>query len=144
MGVDRVFKGWNARIYIRRGTLAWEQVGFCESVSLEIATGVEPYYGIGQRVPETLVEGNEEITGSMSRAWVNVDYLTLLGAGGTTLTRFDLVFQAGAVTGAGAPAPWVYVYDCKFETGSVDIPQDGFLTEDYDFRAISVAVMPAS
>ena len=133
---DRVFKGWNARIFVRTGAGAWQQVGQADSVSIEIATGVEPYYGIGTRIPETLVEGNEEITGSMSRAWVNVDYLALLGAGGLALTAFDLVFQAGVV--AGVPGPWIYVYDCKFETGSLDIPQDGFLTEDYDFRAISI------
>jgi len=141
---DKVFKGWNAGIYIRLGAGAWQKIGFAEAVSLEISTGVEPYYGIGSRQPETLVEGNEEITGSMSRAWVNIDYLALLGAGGNALTTFDLVFKAGATTSESAPAPWVYVYNCKFETGTVDVPQDGFLTEDYDFRAMSVHVTPAS
>lgn len=137
--VDRIFKGWNAKIYIRTAAGAWQQVGKADAVSLEVSTGVEPYYGIGSRQPETLVEGNEEITGSLSRAWVNVDYLALLGAGGVALTEFDLVFQAGVT--AGFPVgeqPWVYVYNCKFETGTVDIPQDGFLTEDYDFRAMSI------
>jgi len=138
---SRVFKGWNASIYVRVGSGAWQLVGQADSVSIEIATGVEPYYGIGQRIPETLVEGNEEITGSLSRAWVNVDYLALLGAGGVALTEFDLVFQAGTQAG---PGPWVYVYNCKFETGTVDIPQDGFLTEDYDFRAISVHTVMGS
>ncbi len=138
--VDRVFKGWNARIYISLDKSTWNQVGFAESVTLEIATGVEPYYGIGKRVPETLVEGNEEITGSLSRAWVNIDYLTLLGSGGVSLTNFHLVFRTGEPS--GNLGPYCYVYDCKFETGSLDIPQDGFLTEDYDFRAISVAFKP--
>jgi len=133
----RVFKGWNAKIYIRVGAAAWQEVGQAESVTLEIATGVEPYYGIGSRQPATLVEGNEEITGTLSRAWVNVDYLALMGAGGNALTAFDLVFKVGATT--TKTGPWVYVYSCKFETGSVDVPQDGFLTEDYDFRAISIA-----
>lgn len=140
---DRVFKGWNAKIFIRTGGGAWAEVGFADSVSLEIATNVEPYYGIGSRQPETLVEGNEEITGSLSRAWVNKDYLSLLGAGGNALTEFDLVFQAGATTGASG-APWIYVYNCKFETGSVDVPQDGFLTEDYDFRAMSVDIQESA
>jgi len=141
---DRVFKGWNAKIYIRTDA-GWNEVGFAESVTLEIATGVEPYYGIGSRQPATLVEGNEEITGTLTRAWVNVDYLTLLGAGGAALTEFDLLFKAGEV--AGFPAseqPWVYVYNCKFETGSLDVPQDGFLTEDYDFRAMSVHITMGS
>lgn len=142
MPETRVFKGWNAKIFVRVGADAWQEVGQAESVTLEIATGVEPYYGIGSRQPETLVEGNEEITGTMSRAWVNVDYLTLLGAGGNALTAFDLVFQAGATV--GNVGPWVYVYDCKFETGSIDVPQDGFLTEDYDFRALSIYTVKSS
>ena len=136
MTESRIFKGWNAGIYVRVSEGAWQKVGQADSVSVEIATGVEPYYGIGTRIPETLVEGNEEITGSMSRAWVNVDYLALLGAGGLALTAFDLVFKAGET--ANNTGPWIYVYDCKFENGTVDIPQDGFLTEDYDFRAISI------
>ena len=137
MPETRVFKGWNAKIYVRVGAGAWQEVGQADSAAVEIASGVEPYYGIGSRIPETLVEGNEEITGSMSRAWVNIDYLALLGAGGNALTAFDLVFKAGATT--ANTGPWIYVYGCKFETGSLDIPQDGFLTEDYDFRAISIA-----
>lgn len=134
---DKVYKGWNASIYIRTGGGAWNLVGKADSVRVEIATGIEPYYSIGSRTPSTLVEGNEEITGSLSRVWVNIDYLALLGAGGTTLTAFDLVFQAGGATGDSG-APWIYVYDCKFETGTIEVPQDGFLTEDYDFRAVSI------
>lgn len=125
---ENVFKGWKAKILINGN-----EIGNCDAVSLEITTGVEPYYGIGSREPVTLVEGNEEITGTMSKVWVNKTYLNLC-TGATGLTFFDLIFKAGEAAGS----PWVYVYDCKFETGSLDIPQDGFLTEDYDFRAMSI------
>lgn len=129
-----VYKGWNAKIY-KDGTL----VGRCDSVSCDISTGVEPYYEIGSRNPSTLVPGNLEITGSMSKAWVDNTWLELLDSGGN-LTHFELVFQAGTVTGS----PWVYLYDCLFETGSIDIPQDGILTEDYDFRATSMGLTSAT
>lgn len=130
---DQVFKGWKAKILIDGN-----EIGYAESVSVEISTGVEPYYEIGSRSPATIVEGNEEITGSISKAWINTDYLTLC-TGATGLTFFDLVFKAGEASGA----PWVYLYDCKFETGSLDIPQDGFLTEDYDFRATKIELQTA-
>ena len=140
MPESRIFKGWNARIYIQIPGGTWQEIGTAESVSLDIDTGIEPYYEIGSRTPATLVEGNEEITGSLSRAWVNVDYLTLLGAGGVALREFNLCFRTGEP--AGVTGPYVYVYGCKFESGSLDIPQDGFLTEDYDFRALRIAIGP--
>jgi len=131
---DQVYKGWNAVILYAGATL-----GFAEAVSVEIATGVEPYYEIGSRTPSTIVPGNQEITGSISKAWVNITYLSLVTGSGA-LTHFTLCFKAKAIVGA----PWVYCYNCLFERGAVDIPQDGFLTEDYDFRATSIAVVAGS
>lgn len=130
-----VYKGWNAKIY-QDGT----EIGYCDSVSVDVATGLEPYYEIGSRQPKALVAGNEEITGSMSRAWIDTAMLALLSSGNMELTQFDLTFQAGS----GGDAMYVYLYDCKFETGTVDIPQDGFLTQDFDFRALSIGFVPSA
>ena len=124
-----VFKGWNAKIY-KDGI----QIGLADSASVEIATNLEAYYEIGSRVPTDLVEGNQEVTGSISKAWIDTNYLSLVAAS-STLTSFDLCFEVGDLK--------LYCYDCKFERGSVDIPQDGFLKEDYDFRAKEVAVVSA-
>lgn len=125
-----VFKGWNAKILY-----AGSEVGYAESASVEIATGLEPYYQIGSRQPATLIAGNEEVTGTISKAWINTNYLALVApAAAGALSEFTLVFKASTASGA----PWVYCYKCKFETGALDIPQDGFLTEDYDFRATTV------
>jgi len=125
-----VFKGWNAKIYI--GGI---EVGCCESVSVDVASNIEPYYCIGSRNPFAVIPGNLEITGSISRAWVNCYYLNLLISDAVPI--FDLVFKAGE--GGAVKAPWVYLYNCRFESGAIDIPQDGVLTEDYDFRAESIA-----
>lgn len=133
----QVFKGWNAKIYFSAGGTIDPSglLGYADSASVEIASGLEAYYEVGSRQPVELVEGNEEITGSFSRAWVNTDYLNFMGAGGSTLTEFALEFQ---VVRPGSSTMFVYCYACKFETGSLDIPQDGILKEDYDFRAKSI------
>ena len=136
--MSSVYKGWNAQITMGIGnTFGWENmmgvVGFCESVSCEVATGLEAYYQIGSRTPGTLVSGNLEITGSISRAWVDVTYLRLLNpSGGAEMQEFNLYFRA-------VGGPIVYLYGCKFERGAIDVPQDGFLTNDYDFRAMDIA-----
>jgi len=130
-----IYKGWNAKIYIATDisdTGTWIEIGCAESVSVDINTNVELYYCIGDRDPYAVVPGNLEITGSMSRVWINCYYLNLLID--DDLPTFQLIFMAKNV----ATAPWLYLYDCYFETGTIDIPQDGILMEDYDFRATSI------
>jgi len=124
-----VYKGWNAKIY-KDGV----QIGYCDSASVEIATNLEAFYEMGSRQPVDIVEGNEEVTGSLSKAWIDKHYLSLVTGSGS-LSSFDLCFKVGT------SGPMIYCYNCKFERGSVDIPQDGFLKEDYDFRAKTVAIV---
>lgn len=126
-----IFKGWNAKILIDS-----TEIGCCESVSVDITSNIESYYCIGSREPHAVIPGNLEITGSISRAWVNIYYLNLLIGDDM---KFDLVFKASEDSGA----PWIYLYSCRFESGTIDIPQDGVLMEDYDFRAESIGVIEA-
>lgn len=131
-----IYKGWNAKIFIGTGDpTTWTEIGCAESASVDITTNIEPYYCIGSKEPAAIVEGNLEITGSISRAWVNTAYLQLLTGSGS-LAEFHLCFKAGTTAGA----PIIYLYKCRFESGSIDIPQDGVLTEDYDFRATSIVI----
>lgn len=123
-------KGWNAKIYKDNF-----QIGYADSASVEIATNLEAFYELGSRQPIDLAEGNEEVTGSISKAWIDKNYLSLVTGAGV-LTDFDLCFTMGT-----GPDVYVYAYDCKFEKGSLDIPQDGFLKEDYDFRAKTIALV---
>jgi len=128
-----VYKGWNAKILVDG-----QEVGYADSASVEITTNLEAFYQLGSRMPVELTEGNEEVTGSFSKAWIDMHYLHLVSPGNTTLTEFDLCFVVGNNELV------VYCYDCKFERGALDIPQDGILKEDYDFRAKSIALVPAS
>lgn len=123
-----VYKGWNAKIY-KDGV----RIGYADSASVEIVSNVEGFYELGSRQAVELPEGNEEITGSFSKAWIDKAYLSLVTGSGV-LQDFDLCFE---VVGG----PKVYCYDCKFERGSLDIPQDGVLKEDYDFRAKTIALV---
>lgn len=125
MPVHRVYKGWNATLY--KGGI---KIGLAGSWSCEVATGLDPYYQIGERVPYALTEGNQEITGSMERVWINNDFVNLAFPSGF-LDEFDMQAQ----TSDQVDAPYIYLYECKIETVGIDIPQDGFITESIDFRA---------
>jgi len=128
------YKGWRAHILYRTSTDAYAKVGYSESVTVDVATGLEPYYEHGSRRPVDLAEGNEEITGTISRAWVNMNLLgyMLPATGIIGIDTFDLYLY---IDPYATGAPYMYIYSCKLESGSMDIPQDGFLMADMDFRA---------
>lgn len=129
---NTVLKGWNAKIY-------WDGVllGYAESAKIDVATGLESFYEVGSKHAVDLVEGNEEVTGSFSKAWINGYYLGFVSQPGlTSLSEFNLYFSIGS-----GPSCYVYCYNCKLEKGAIDIPQDGFLKEDYDFRAKWISIV---
>jgi hypothetical protein len=135
LSTQGAYKGWKALILIDD-----TEIGYTESVTLDVATGLEPYYQHGSRYPADLAEGNEELTGSISRAWIDMELMTFAvtndadGKGSAAgLTAFELyMYLDPADTGA----PFMYVYGCKAESGAIDIPQDGFVMGDIDFRAL--------
>lgn len=122
-----VYKGWNVEIYFETTLL-----GYASEVRVDIDHSIEEYFPAGSRIAERLIEGPIKITGRLARAWVNVTYLSLLTST-TTLIDFDLKFRVGNDF-------TLYLYDCKFNRGAISIPQDGILTEDYDFIALKVGV----
>lgn len=135
------WKGWKAVIYLKDDG-AYERLGYSESVTIDVATGLEPFYQHGQRYPKILASGNEEITGSISRAWVDMQSLAYGLSGGLTgqgsgaeIDTFDMYLY---VDPNDTGAPFMYVYGCRAESGAVDIPQDGFVMADIDFRALYI------
>jgi len=125
-----VYRGWNALIK-KDGTI----LGYCQRVTVDIAANIEPYYEINSRTPIALVEGNQEITGTIERLWVNSDLLNLV-AGTSSLTEFTLEFYNTTATGGIK----VTLSGCKPDAGSLEIPQDAELTESFDFRAKGITV----
>jgi hypothetical protein len=128
-----VYKGWNAKLFIDD-----LEIACAESASVDVSANLDSYYCIGKRDAFSVVPGNFEITGSITHAWVNIYYLNLLGLADITAMppKFKIVFKASTEVGA----PMVYLYNCMFEKGSLDIPTDGVLKESYDFRAESIWV----
>lgn len=122
-----VFKGKDAKIVYNGTTL-----GNVDSASVDIARGVETYYEVGSGAPAEIVEGNVEITGSLSRAWLDTTLAELIGTDTTTaLSAFTLVLKAS--TTADGTTPQITVGGCKVESGTIDITQDGYVMGDVDF-----------
>jgi hypothetical protein len=128
------FSGRNAQIQIAEQSDLTDatNVGAVESVSVEITTGLEPYHEVGSFTPYCLSEGNQEITGTVSRMWIDTSLIKYLRKSvSDVLGNFHLIFRAGTATGA----PYVYLKSCKLETAGIDISQDGFTMQDIAFRA---------
>lgn len=132
-----VFKGIHAEIQLRKPAASGTPtaLGCCESATLEISHSMEAYYCIGSGDASDIVEGNTEITGTLTRAWIDISLISLLELdANNALTEFDLFFFANP-----AKTLFIYAYYCKAETGSIDLSQDGFTMHDIDFRAKSWA-----
>ena len=108
-------------------------IGYSESVRVDLTRNVDPFYEHGDPRPVQLVEGNEEVTGSMSRAWVDWQLLNciLVSGTGSLPSNLDLYIKL-----RGGELDNLYLSDVTIRDTSLDIPQDGFLMQDIDFRAI--------
>ena len=124
-----VYKGWKATIY-KDGV----QLGYVTDVKLDIDTGIEVYREAGIRYIYSALPGPVSISGRFAKAWIDTAYLSLVNVTSNTLTSFDLyvTVQSGLS---------FYVYDCYWKKGAWHIPQDGILTEDFDFIAKSISVV---
>jgi hypothetical protein len=131
----KIFKGWQAKIFIQG-----LEIGCCKNVTVNYDSPIEPYYEIENpnMVPITSIDqlGLVAISGTITRAWVNTYYLKLLFGGVVPVipnTEFDLVLQASNEIGD----PMLYLYQCRFTKGTINIPASGWLEESYDFIAMS-------
>jgi len=107
-------------------------IGYSESVSFDITRSVDPFFEHGNPRPVTLTEGNEELTGSISRAWVDWQLLNCILVSGTGELPGNLDIY---IKFRGADLDFLYLSEVKISDTSLDIPQDGFLMQDVDFRA---------
>ena len=119
-------KGWKGVIKVDGS-----DVVRVESATIDISRNLDSYYEIGSHQPTELLEGNEEITGTINRAWIDLDMLDLILTAGGDLTEFTLYLSMGTDTNS----PYVYLYNCKLEGSSLDAPQDSVWMNNVDFRA---------
>lgn len=127
-----VVKGWSAEIYIDGG-----KVGQAQEINVDVDTSVEFYHTANDKIPARLLDGPIKIQGTMKRAWVDSNYLSLI-TGTFEMSYFDLTLKVKNPS-SGADLTTLYVYDCKFSKGSVKVPQDGFLTSDMSFVALKAS-----
>ena len=130
----KIFKGWQAKIFIND-----LEIGCCKNVNITYESSVEPYYSIDDpnmyQVTSVDQLGLVSISGTLNRAWVNPYYLRLLFGGNVPIipnTEFDMVLQASEEAGS----PMLYLYNCRFTKGTINIPANGWLEESYDFIAL--------
>lgn len=122
---SRIYKGWNAKL-LQNST----EIGYAESVTVDISTGAEAYFELGAATAKEIVAGNVEISGTIDRAWVDTKLLVLIGSPRGSLGEFSI-----KVSVADTTPNVLTVTGCKPEAVSFDIPQDGFLTHSFDFIA---------
>lgn len=118
-----IYRGHQAKIYFN-GTI----LGYVRNVTVNIERNLEEYYEFNNRKVRRIIEGVKLITGKIEKAWIDTNFLSLLGA--DQLPTFELVVKV-------PKALYLLLLNCKFSKGSVTIPQDGFLTESYEFLAES-------
>jgi hypothetical protein len=126
-----VYRGNTAHIYIKFGSDDQMELAVCKDVTVEIATGVEAYYSTSSISPSSLIDGPIQIAGKINQAWINIYYVGLID--NIPLNEFTLCLHTDTVE--------LYCYSCKFRKGSINIPQDGFVMEDYEFVAKTVAIV---
>jgi hypothetical protein len=129
-----LYKGWNA-IILKNDT----PIGHATNLEVNIDRALETYFEIQNRKAQRIVEGSASIVGKLTKAWIDTDFLTLLTGSGT-LDYFDLKVQVGG----GINGMQLSLYNCKFAKGNINVPQDGFLTEDYDILALAFGLISAS
>lgn len=136
----KVFKGWEAKIYVH--DVHDLEIGTCKNVNVEYSSSIDPYYEIENpnMIPITSVDqlGLIEISGSLQKAWVNIYYLRLL-FGGDSLTIPNFEFDLRLVSSTSFGSPILYLYQCRFKKGSINISQNGWIEENYDFIAFSAS-----
>lgn len=126
----KVYRGSDATIYFKIGGDDRLEIVCCKDVTIEVNAGIEPYYSTSSTSPERLIDGPIQIAGKISRAWINIYYLELFK---NIPDNFTICLHTPTVN--------LYCYKCMFRKGSFNIPQDGFIMEDYEFVAKTIAIV---
>lgn len=119
------YKGWECTIYM--GTDTTTKVGKSQSMDFSIDRSTDKYYEIGSQNAVCTVQGPEEISGSMDRMYGD----SRLWDGIKSGEYYNI--NASLTTGTVISLKGV-----KFESYSLDLPQDDFLEESVDFTATAV------
>ena len=145
LAVDAGVEGEQAQAIIDQYNLT--PVGRVTNVEVQVTSELKPFHELGQRYPTELRPGNVNISGSIERAAINGALLKLLlgeaassrPAGTFVSPAFNLDLRLENPSRPGVAAA-VTLHGVKIQNWSYQIPEDDFVMEKVDFRALWISV----
>lgn len=131
-------------------TFSLTPVGRCTGVTIRVTNDVKPFHELGQRFATDLRPGNINVSGSIDRAYVNGALLRLMlgdaadarPAGAFVGPQFNLSVELKNPADPDNPAT-VTVMGVQISGWSYSLPEDDFVMENVDFRALWVKTSEA-
>ncbi len=122
-------------------------VGRVQGVKVEVRSEIRPYHEIGQRYATELRPGNVNIQGSISRASINGAMLRLLlgdaadsrPAGSWVQPSFNITLLAENPAIPGQRTTMT-LHDVKIDNWTYQMPEDDFVMESVNFKALYLTV----
>ncbi|HZU25696.1 MAG TPA: hypothetical protein VFA04_09245 [Bryobacteraceae bacterium] len=122
-------------------------VGRATNIEVQVASDLQPFHELGQRYPAELRAGNVNVSGSMDRAYINGALLKLLlgdaadsrPAGAFVAPTFNIDVRLENPARPGVFSA-VTVHGVKIENWTYSIPEDDFVMEKVQFKALWVSV----
>lgn len=126
-------------------TFSLTPVGRCTGVTIRVTNDVKAFHELGQRFATDLRPGNINVSGSIERAYVNGALLRLMlgdaadarPAGAFVGPQFNLSVELKNPADPDNPAT-VTVMGVQISGWSYSLPEDDFVMENVDFRALWV------
>ncbi len=145
LAVDAGVEGDSAKGVIDEYSLT--PVGRVTNVEVRVNSDLKPFHELGQRYPTELRPGNVNVSGSIERAFINGALLKLLlgdaaksrPAGTFVNPSFNLDLRLENPARPGV-ASSVTVHGVKIENWTQQIPEDDFVMERIDFKALWISV----
>jgi hypothetical protein len=111
-------------------------IGGAESVSVTITRGgQEAAYEGGNYLPVEIVDGKIEISGEISRAFIDVDLLNELFPNQSLMPSFTL---SGTISSGKNPGRDIKVFGCKPDSINItDLNLDGYAKNTIPFKALN-------
>ena len=148
LAVDAGIEGDQAQKIIEQYSLT--PVGRVSNVEVRVTSELKPFHELGQRYPTELRPGNVNIDGSIERAAINGALLKLLHGDaassrpkGTFVSpAFNLDLRMENPSRPGVSTA-VTLHGVKIMNWSYQIPEDDFVMEKVDFKALWISVEDA-
>ena len=122
-------------------------VGRVTNVEIRVESDVQPFHELGQRYPAELRPGNVNVSGTIGRAAINGALLKLLlgdaatsrPAGSFVQPSFNLSLITENPARPGVSSA-VTVHGVKIENWTYEVPEDDFVFEQANFKALWISV----